>query len=247
MLEMKADFLALIKKEGKRNSSSYTPQNSPLEEKTTLLRALRKNESLSSYPRPMATSTPYTEQRQSTLQRRVNISSQIQTPLHQEISINTTPIVKIRAKDYKLWLYGKDVEIFMKKVEKISEIEGTSGRDISRQKAFWTKDEEISYHIERMPGYETADFDILKMYMKRRWGTFSPEGRYKLSSITELFTKPEQEGGIRNMTQYIKLIGEWEAIITYLKRYQYIQGDINHAKKYWPAISQVFKTQFSRK
>ncbi|MBW0534467.1 hypothetical protein O181_074182 [Austropuccinia psidii MF-1] len=185
----------------------------------------------------MATSTPYTEQRQSTLPRRVNISSQMPTPLHQEIPRNTTPIVKIRAKDYNLWFDGKDVERFIKKVENIAEIEGESGRDIARQIAFWTKDEEISYHIEGMPGYETADWDQLKVDMKRRWGTVSPERRYRLSSITDLFTKTQQEGGIRNMTQYRKFIGEYEAIITYLKRYQYIQGDINHNQEILASLS----------
>ncbi|MBW0592979.1 hypothetical protein O181_132694 [Austropuccinia psidii MF-1] len=185
----------------------------------------------------MATSTPYTEQRPSTLPRRVNISSQIPTPLHQEIPRNSTPIVKIRAKDYNLWFDGKDVERFIKKVENIAEIEGASGRDISRQIAFWTKDEEISYHIEGMPGYETADWDQLKVDMKRRWGTVSPERRYRLSSITDLFTKTQQEGGIRNMTQYRKFIGEYEAIITYLKRYQYIQGDINHNQEILASLS----------
>ncbi|MBW0585372.1 hypothetical protein O181_125087 [Austropuccinia psidii MF-1] len=30
------------------------------------------------------------------------------------------------------------------------------------------------------------------------------------------------------MTQYRKFIGEYEEMITYLKRYQYIQGEINH-------------------
>ncbi|MBW0493713.1 hypothetical protein O181_033428 [Austropuccinia psidii MF-1] len=116
----------------------------------------------------MATSTPYIEQRPSTLAGGVSISSQIQTPFHQEIPIITTPIVKIRAKDYNLWLYGKDVEGLIKKVENIAEIEGESGKDIARQIAFWTKDEEISYYIEGMPGYETADWDQLKVDMKRR-------------------------------------------------------------------------------
>ncbi|MBW0566806.1 hypothetical protein O181_106521 [Austropuccinia psidii MF-1] len=220
---MQEELIALIKEEEKNKLSSYTPQNSPLEEQTTLPRSFRQHGSPSPYPRPMATSTPYTEQRPSTLPRRVNISSQIPTPLHQEIPRNTTPIVKIRAKDYNLWFDGKDVERFIKKVENIAEIEGASGRDIARQIAFWTKDEEISYHIEGMPGYETADWDQLKVDMKRRWGTVSPERRYRLSSITDLFTKTQQEGGIRNMTQYRKFIGEYEAIITYLKRYQYIQ------------------------
>ncbi|MBW0575127.1 hypothetical protein O181_114842 [Austropuccinia psidii MF-1] len=196
-----------------------------------------KDGSPSPYPRPMATSTPYTEQRQNTLPRRVNISSHIPTPSHQEIPINTTPIVKIRAKDYNLWFHGKDFEIFIKKAENFAEIEGASERDIARQIEFWIKDEEISYHIEGIPGYETADWDQLKVNMKRRWGTVSPERRYRLSSITDLFTKTPQEGGIRKMTQYRKLIGEYEAIITYLKRDQYIQGDINHNKEILASLS----------
>ncbi|MBW0555054.1 hypothetical protein O181_094769 [Austropuccinia psidii MF-1] len=73
--------------------------------------------------------------------------------------------------------------------------------------------------------------------MKRRWGTVSPERRYKLSSITQLFTKIQQEGGIRNMTQYKKFIGEYESIINYLKRYQYIQGDINHNQETLASLS----------
>ncbi|MBW0591953.1 hypothetical protein O181_131668 [Austropuccinia psidii MF-1] len=73
--------------------------------------------------------------------------------------------------------------------------------------------------------------------MKRRWGTVSPERRYRLSSLTELFTVTQQEGGIRNMTQYSKFIGEYEAIITYLKCYQYMQGDINHNQEILASLS----------
>ncbi|MBW0477361.1 hypothetical protein O181_017076 [Austropuccinia psidii MF-1] len=102
ILEMKEQLLALIKKEGKNKSSSYTSQNSPLEEQTTLPRSFRPHESPSPYPRPLDTSTPYTEQRKNTLLRRVKISSQIPTPLHQDIPRSTTPIVKIREKDYNL-------------------------------------------------------------------------------------------------------------------------------------------------
>ncbi|MBW0483263.1 hypothetical protein O181_022978 [Austropuccinia psidii MF-1] len=119
---MQEELLALIKKEGKNKSSSYTPQNSPLEEQTTLPRSFRPHGSLSPYPRPMATSTPYTEQRQHTLPGRINISAQIPTASHQKIPRNTTPILKIRAKDYNLWFDGKYVEIFIKKVENIAEI-----------------------------------------------------------------------------------------------------------------------------
>ncbi|MBW0570212.1 hypothetical protein O181_109927 [Austropuccinia psidii MF-1] len=60
ILEMQEQLLALIKKEGKNKSSSYTPQNSPLEEQTTLPRSFRQHGSPSPHSRPMATSTPYT-------------------------------------------------------------------------------------------------------------------------------------------------------------------------------------------
>ncbi|MBW0562414.1 hypothetical protein O181_102129 [Austropuccinia psidii MF-1] len=131
----------------------------------------------------MDISTTYTQQRENTLQRRINISAKISSSLHQEIPRNTTPIVKIRAKDYNMWFDGKDVEIFIKKVENIAEIEGESGKDIARKIAFWTKDEEISYHIEGITGYESANWDQLQVDMKRRWGKFSPKKRYRLSSI----------------------------------------------------------------
>ncbi|MBW0466716.1 hypothetical protein O181_006431 [Austropuccinia psidii MF-1] len=179
----------------------------------------------------MVTSTPYTEKRKITLPRRVTISAQIPTPSHQEIPRNSTPIVKIRAKDYNLWLDGKDVERFMNKAESISEIEGAIQRDIARKIVFWTKDEEMSYHIEGIPGYEIADWDQLKLDMKRRWEKVSPERRYRLSS------KTQQEGGIKNMTKYRKFIGEYEAIIIYLKRYQFIQGDISHNQEILASLS----------
>ncbi|MBW0547778.1 hypothetical protein O181_087493 [Austropuccinia psidii MF-1] len=144
----------------------------------------------------MASLTPLTSQRSNTLPKRVNINAQASSPLQKEIPINNTPIVKIRQKDYNLWFDGKEVKRFIKRVENIEEIEGESQRDIARQISFGTKDQDISYHIEGMPGYETGNWKQLKLDMKRRWGRVSPERRYKLSSITQ------QEGGIRNMTQY---------------------------------------------
>ncbi|MBW0499221.1 hypothetical protein O181_038936 [Austropuccinia psidii MF-1] len=172
--------------------------------------------------------------------KRVNIHSQASSPLQKEIPRNNTPILKIRPRDYNLWFYGKEVERFIKRVENLVEIEGASGRDIARQTSFWTKDQDISYHIEGMPGYSTGDWDKFKLGMKRIWGTVSPERRYKLSLITQLFTKIQQEGGIRNMTQYKRFIGEYESIINFLKRDQYMQGDINH-NQVLACLSSIFQ------
>ncbi|MBW0477244.1 hypothetical protein O181_016959 [Austropuccinia psidii MF-1] len=116
ILEMQEQLLSLIKKEGKHKSSSYTPQSILLEEPTTPLRLFRKHGLPSPYPKPMAKLKPYTEQRQNTLPRRVNICSPIPTPLHKAKTKTTTPIVKIRAKDYNLWFDGKFFEIVINKV-----------------------------------------------------------------------------------------------------------------------------------
>ncbi|MBW0468990.1 hypothetical protein O181_008705 [Austropuccinia psidii MF-1] len=122
----------------------------------------------------MATETPYTEQRQCTLPRTVDISAKIPTPFHQEVPRNTAQIVKIRAKYYNLWFDGKGCERFIMEVENIAETEGARERDIARQIAFCTKDEEIGYHIDRIPRYETANDNQLKLDMKRRWGAVFP-------------------------------------------------------------------------
>ncbi|MBW0489418.1 hypothetical protein O181_029133 [Austropuccinia psidii MF-1] len=208
-----------------------------MEETTSMPRILRQEGSPSPFSRPMASSTPFMSQRPNTIQKRVNIYAQASSPLQQGVQRNDTPIFKMRPKYYNLWFDGKEVEIFIKRVESIAETEGASGRDIARQISFWTKDKDISYHIEGMPKYETGDWEQLKLDMKRRWGTVAPERRYKLSSVTQLFTKIQQEGGIRNMTQYRKFIGEYESIINYLKRYQYIQGDINNNQEILASLS----------
>ncbi|MBW0498870.1 hypothetical protein O181_038585 [Austropuccinia psidii MF-1] len=61
ILEIQEKLIEIIKKEGKNKSTSYTPQNSKLEEKPTLPRSFRPDGSPSPYPISIATSTPYTE------------------------------------------------------------------------------------------------------------------------------------------------------------------------------------------
>ncbi|MBW0555237.1 hypothetical protein O181_094952 [Austropuccinia psidii MF-1] len=201
MVEMHQALIELLKKEGKRKESSFTAENSPMEETRSMPRIFKQEGSPSQLRRTMASSTPFNSQRPNTLPKKFNIHAQASSPLQQEIPQNNTPIVKIRPKDYRLWFDGKEVERFIKRVENIAENEGENGRDIERQISFWTKDQEISYHIDGMHRYETGDWEKLELDMKRRWGTVSPERIYKLPSITQLFTKIQKEGGIRNMTQ----------------------------------------------
>ncbi|MBW0467933.1 hypothetical protein O181_007648 [Austropuccinia psidii MF-1] len=138
MLEIQKDQIELLKKEVKRKESSLTSQNSQMEATKSMPRIFRQEGSQSPFSRPMASSTPFTSKRPNTLPKRVNIHAQASRPLQQEIPKNITFIVKIRPKDHNLWFDGKEVEICIKIVENIVEIEGESGRDIARQIYFWT-------------------------------------------------------------------------------------------------------------
>ncbi|MBW0500468.1 hypothetical protein O181_040183 [Austropuccinia psidii MF-1] len=140
MLEMQQELIEILKKEEKRKESNFTAENSPMEENTTIPRVFRQKGSPSASSSPMLSSTQLTSHRPNTLPKGVNIHAQASSPLQQEISRNTTPIVKIRRKDYNLWFDGKEVERFIKRVKNIAEIEGESGRRIARQIFFWTKD-----------------------------------------------------------------------------------------------------------
>ncbi|MBW0532762.1 hypothetical protein O181_072477 [Austropuccinia psidii MF-1] len=217
MLEIQPESIELLKSQGKGKESSFTEENSPMDETTTIPRIFRQEGIPLPFSRLMNSSTPFTSHGPNTLSKRVKANSQTSSPLEQESPRNNTPIFKIRPKDYNLWFDGKEVEIFIDKVENIAEIEEASVREISTQIFFWTKDQNISYNIEAIPGYETGDWEKLKLEMKRIWGTISPERRYKISSINQLSTNIQHEGGIGNMNKYKTFIGEYESIINYLK------------------------------
>ncbi|MBW0507372.1 hypothetical protein O181_047087 [Austropuccinia psidii MF-1] len=94
------EFLSTkIKKKGKRRSSTtYTPGVSPSE--PSLPRNFRPEEStLIPTPGPRATSTPATDARNTSIPRRVFVSTPTHpSPLYQEITRVEKPVVKIRAK-----------------------------------------------------------------------------------------------------------------------------------------------------
>ncbi|MBW0486804.1 hypothetical protein O181_026519 [Austropuccinia psidii MF-1] len=85
MLEIPQELIELLKKEWKRKESSFTTENSPMEENTTMPRIFRQERSPSPFSMPIASSTPFTSQRQNMLPKRVNIHAQVSSPLQQEI------------------------------------------------------------------------------------------------------------------------------------------------------------------
>ncbi|MBW0510094.1 hypothetical protein O181_049809 [Austropuccinia psidii MF-1] len=210
-------------------------------------RIVRQKRSPSPFSRPMDSSTPFTSQRPNTLPKRMNINAQAASPLQQEIFRNSTTNVKVKQKYYSLWFDVNEAGRFIKMVENIAEFEGESGRDIERKIFVWTKYQEITYNIEGMPRYETGDWEKLMLDMKRKWGTVSPERRFKLSSIAPLFRKIHQEGVIRYMSQDKKFVWECESIINFSKCINIYREISIKIKEVWLVFPQVFDNPFMRK
>ncbi|MBW0476388.1 hypothetical protein O181_016103 [Austropuccinia psidii MF-1] len=120
------------KKNGKRREKSfYTPGASPGE--YTLPRHFRPEDSpILPTPGPRATSTPKTEKRSQSVPNKVYSSTPNHpSPLQQEIPEITSPIVKIRAKDYNHVFDGNEVEN-LSRVKEAAIIERASREDIGR-------------------------------------------------------------------------------------------------------------------
>ncbi|MBW0461507.1 hypothetical protein O181_001222 [Austropuccinia psidii MF-1] len=122
-LSIQQELIELLKKEGKRKESSFTAENSPMEEPKTIQRIFRQQKSPSPSSRPMAASATFTSKQPNTLTKRVNINTQDSNPLQKEIPGNSTPIVKIRPKDYSLWFDGKEVERSITRAANIAKFE----------------------------------------------------------------------------------------------------------------------------
>ncbi|MBW0577642.1 hypothetical protein O181_117357, partial [Austropuccinia psidii MF-1] len=235
------------KKKGKRReSTSYTPGASPSE--ATLPRHVRPEESpISPTPGPRATSTPATEPRSSNVPRKVFVSTPTHpSPLHQEIPRQERSVVKIKAKNYNLNFNGEEVEKFIKKIERIAQIEGATEEDLAMQMAFWTTDSKISDAIEAMPGYEEGNWTQLKKDLITKWGRVEPERRYRKDSLLKLFNDTQDNGGISNLSQYKVFIAEYETIITYLLRYKYIPQDNMYHEDIFDCLSSDVKGAISK-
>ncbi|MBW0571985.1 hypothetical protein O181_111700 [Austropuccinia psidii MF-1] len=207
-----------IKKGKRRQSISNKLGNSPSE--PTLPRYIRPEYSpISPTPGPRATSTPEKNPRINNIPRAFVSTPNDPSPLQQQVLKQERPVVKIRAKDYNLNFNGEEVEKFIKKVERISQIEGATDEDLSMQMEFWTTDPRVSDAIEAMPGHEEGNWTQLKKYLIAKWGRVEPERRYIKNSLIQLFNDTQDEGGISTLSEYKIFIGEYEAIITYLLRY----------------------------
>ncbi|MBW0560577.1 hypothetical protein O181_100292 [Austropuccinia psidii MF-1] len=208
-----------------REKTSYTPGASPSE--PTLPRNVRPEDSpISPTPGPRATSTPATEPRSQNITRRAFVTTPNNpSPLQQKFPRQERPVVKIKAKYYKLNFDGEELKKFIKKVERIAQIEGATDEDLPMQMTLQTANQKVSYAIEAMPGYEEGNWTQLKKDVIKKWGRVQPERRYRKDLLMKLCSETQEDGGIGSISQYNKLMGEYETIVTYLSRYRYIPQD----------------------
>ncbi|MBW0562772.1 hypothetical protein O181_102487 [Austropuccinia psidii MF-1] len=236
-------FLTQSRQKGKRREqTAYTPGASPSE--PTLPRNVRPEDSpISPKHGPRATCTPKTEQRSQSILKKVFLTTPNHPSLLQkEIPKVTSPIVKIRAKDYNLFFDGNKVQKFIKRVEAAAEIAGASGEDIERQVLFMSASEEVKAKIEAMQGYEEKNWTKLKEILIIEWGRVEPDRGYRPKSLEKLFNNTKREGGIRNLAEYKRFIGEYEKITNYLYKYGYIRRESEHNEELYASLSPEIRT-----
>ncbi|KAI9620173.1 hypothetical protein KEM48_008250 [Puccinia striiformis f. sp. tritici PST-130] len=134
-------------------------------------------------PRPsarFATSTPFTSRTpglDTTI--RGNYTSQIFLPVEKTK-------VMLDVKKLNFHFKGTEVETFIRRVEKLANLQGAAGPDVASQLPFLVSDQKISQHIEDMEGHETGNWDLLKKQLIRKWGRATPLRRFNKDSIPTL-------------------------------------------------------------
>ncbi|MBW0564902.1 hypothetical protein O181_104617 [Austropuccinia psidii MF-1] len=131
---------------------------------------------------------------------------------------------------------------FIKRVEAAAEIEGASGEDIARQVIFMSASEEVKEKIEAMQGYEEKNWTKLKEELTTEWGRVEPDRRYRPESLEKLFNNTKRAGGIRNLAEYKRFIGEYEKITNYLYKYGYIRREFEHNEELYASLSPEIRT-----
>ncbi|KAI9624251.1 hypothetical protein H4Q26_016958 [Puccinia striiformis f. sp. tritici PST-130] len=132
---------------------------------------------------------------------------------------------------------GTEVETFIRRVEKLANLQGAGGPDVASQLPFLVSDQKISQHIEDMEGHETGNWDLLKKQLIRKWGRATPLQRFNKDSITTLISKHTDKGGIQNREEYRSFVNDLEEILAYLTKMGYNDVNAGSGEPLWKAIS----------
>ncbi|MBW0527739.1 hypothetical protein O181_067454 [Austropuccinia psidii MF-1] len=102
--------------------------------------------------------------------------------------------------------------------------------------------EQVKEKIEATQGYEEKNWKKLKEELTTEWGRVEPDRRYRPESLEKLFNNTKRAGGIRNLAEYKRFIGEYEKITNYLFKYGYIRREIEHNEELYASLSTEIRT-----
>ncbi|KAI9615035.1 hypothetical protein KEM48_005774 [Puccinia striiformis f. sp. tritici PST-130] len=145
--------------------------------------------------------------------------------------------VMLDVKKLNFHFKGTEVETFIRRVEKLANLQGAGGPDVASQLPFLVSDQKISQHIEDMEGHETGNWDLLKKQLIRKWGRATPLRRFNKDSITTLISKHADKGGIQNREEYRSFVSDLEEILAYLTKMGYNNVNAGSGEPLWKAIS----------
>ncbi|MBW0538691.1 hypothetical protein O181_078406 [Austropuccinia psidii MF-1] len=128
----------------------------------------------------------------------------------------------------------------------IASTKGDNERNLAMLIEFWSEDKDIRYETEAMPGYEMEDWDQLKKEMISKWERVDPErGNWKYS-LTRLFDKTQQEGGVKSLLQYRYFIAEDHIISKYRLKYGYIKNETGYHEDVFDSLSQEVRISVTK-
>ncbi|POW09498.1 hypothetical protein PSHT_09106 [Puccinia striiformis] len=151
--------------------------------------------------------------------------------------------VMLDTKKTNLLFDGTEVELFIKRVEKVALLQKAGGQDVAYQLPFIITNRKLSEAVEQMEGHETGDWELLKKELIRKWGRATPLRRYKEDAIPRLIQKAQENKGIRTRIEYHKFIGEFEEIMDYFTRMDYNNLNLDSGDPLWKALSIELKKE----
>ncbi|KAI7943160.1 hypothetical protein MJO29_013004 [Puccinia striiformis f. sp. tritici] len=154
--------------------------------------------------------------------------------------------VILDVKKTNLYFDGTDVESFLKRVEKTAKIHGAGAPDVAEQLPFILNNRKISEAMEQMEGHETANWELFKKELIRKWARATPLRRYREDAIPRLIQKTQENQGIKNHTEYKKFVGKLEEMIDYFVRMGYSHLNPESGDPLWRVMSTELKKEVTK-
>ncbi|KAA1135485.1 hypothetical protein PGTUg99_002600 [Puccinia graminis f. sp. tritici] len=154
--------------------------------------------------------------------------------------------VMLDAKKTNLHFDGTEVEVFIRRVEKVAFIQNAGTVDLAFQLPLIINNKKISEAIEQMEGHETGDWELLKKELTRKWGRATPFRKYREDAIPRLVQKAQEGQGIKTRLEYRKFVGELEEMTDYFTRMGYSHLNPDSGNPLWSALSAELKKEVTK-